>query len=332
MEEAASSSRQPLVPRKAKINVPIGYRFKPRDDELIVHYLKPKAYNQPLPPNTIEEVELYSYNPEALTGRGTGDGFWKATGVDKQVRDQGKLEGLKKTLVYYRGKPPKGKKTNWIMHEYVLKDPPPTQRAGIHDMKLDNWVLCKVYNKKHGKKQDGETSGKGTTSGVVATPTADEDEGEGDGGAPPSKEEEEEQQFSITIAASPQIVVDQNQNHQIGGGKIMNPLQFYQHYNNMMLAQSSYPPPMPYYNSNNNGYNAAASTFGFSDFSECLGLGQDLPCYGNFVPKSSILPPPPQFDPTGSKYPLNMMINDPLQFPSFTEDEMNYLLDKLNNK
>ncbi|OMO75420.1 hypothetical protein CCACVL1_16178 [Corchorus capsularis] len=36
---------------------------------------------------------------------------------------------------------------------------------------LDNWVLCKVYKKKQGKKQDGETSGKGTT--------ADEDEGEG---------------------------------------------------------------------------------------------------------------------------------------------------------
>jgi len=30
--------------------------------------------------------------------------------------------GVKKALVFYRGKPPKGLKTNWIMHEYRLAD------------------------------------------------------------------------------------------------------------------------------------------------------------------------------------------------------------------
>lgn len=30
--------------------------------------------------------------------------------------------GIKKALVFYRGKPPKGVKTNWIMHEYRLAD------------------------------------------------------------------------------------------------------------------------------------------------------------------------------------------------------------------
>jgi hypothetical protein len=29
---------------------------------------------------------------------------------------------VKKALVFYRGKPPKGLKTNWIMHEYRLQD------------------------------------------------------------------------------------------------------------------------------------------------------------------------------------------------------------------
>ena len=30
--------------------------------------------------------------------------------------------GVKKALVFYGGKPPKGIKTNWIMHEYRLAD------------------------------------------------------------------------------------------------------------------------------------------------------------------------------------------------------------------
>ena len=29
---------------------------------------------------------------------------------------------IKKALVFYAGKPPKGVKTNWIMHEYRLAD------------------------------------------------------------------------------------------------------------------------------------------------------------------------------------------------------------------
>ncbi|XWS74900.1 hypothetical protein CRYUN_Cryun01aG0038100 [Craigia yunnanensis] len=49
-------------------SLPTGYRFKPRDDELIDYYLKRKVYNKPLPPNRIREVKLYNYNPETLTG------------------------------------------------------------------------------------------------------------------------------------------------------------------------------------------------------------------------------------------------------------------------
>ncbi|TXG61002.1 hypothetical protein EZV62_012365 [Acer yangbiense] len=40
-------------------NFPSGYRFMPRDQELVVSYLKPKVFNLYLPPNVILEVELY---------------------------------------------------------------------------------------------------------------------------------------------------------------------------------------------------------------------------------------------------------------------------------
>ena len=54
--------------------------------------------------------------------RAAGSGYWKATGTDKPIHDAatGEAVGVKKALVFYRGRPPRGSKTNWIMHEYRL--------------------------------------------------------------------------------------------------------------------------------------------------------------------------------------------------------------------
>lgn len=47
---------------------PPSYRFKPHDTELLVHYLRRKRMNEPLPPNRIKEVHLYKFNPDTLSG------------------------------------------------------------------------------------------------------------------------------------------------------------------------------------------------------------------------------------------------------------------------
>jgi len=80
------------------------------------------------------EKEWYFFSPRdrkypngARPNRAAASGYWKATGTDKNIVASlagGVREhfGVKKALVFYKGRPPKGVKTNWIMHEYRLVD------------------------------------------------------------------------------------------------------------------------------------------------------------------------------------------------------------------
>lgn len=156
-----------------ELKMPPGFRFHPTDEELVLSYLKRKVFSLPLPAAIIPEVDLCKSDPWDLPGdleqeryffstkeakypngnrsnRATNSGYWKATGLDKQIISWSKSEvvGMKKTLVFYGGKPPHGSRTDWIMHEYRL--------APSHSNPMnENWVLCRIFLKKRAGTKNG---------------------------------------------------------------------------------------------------------------------------------------------------------------------------------
>ncbi|KAJ1692904.1 hypothetical protein LUZ63_009602 [Rhynchospora breviuscula] len=152
-------------------HVPPGFRFHPTDEELVDYYLRKKVASRRIDLNVIKDVDLYKIEPWDLeekcrigaeeqneyyffshkdkkyptgtrTNRATAAGFWKATGRDKPIYTKHMLVGMRKTLVYYKGRAPNGQKSDWIMHEYRLEtnENAPPQEEG--------WVVCRVFKKR----------------------------------------------------------------------------------------------------------------------------------------------------------------------------------------
>ncbi|CAO2196849.1 unnamed protein product [Urochloa humidicola] len=134
--------------------LPPGYGFYPTEEELICFYLRHKLDGLR---NDIERVipvvDVYSVDPwqlpdihAMLCGGGAGEdepwfyfcprqerearggrpsrttpsGYWKAAGTPGVVYSSAgrRAIGMKKTMVFYRGRAPAGTKTKWKMNEY----------------------------------------------------------------------------------------------------------------------------------------------------------------------------------------------------------------------
>ncbi|KAG4130806.1 hypothetical protein ERO13_D09G168000v2 [Gossypium hirsutum] len=168
----------------ATVGLPPGFRFHPTDEELVNYYLKRKINGQEIELDIIPEVDLYKCEPWELaeksilpsrdpewyffgprdrkypngfrTNRATRAGYWKSTGKDRRVASQNRAIGMKKTLVYYRGRAPQGIRTDWVMHEYRLDDKESEDYCGIQ---VDSYALCRVF-KKNGICSETEDQGR----------------------------------------------------------------------------------------------------------------------------------------------------------------------------
>ncbi|KAF3439920.1 hypothetical protein FNV43_RR18198 [Rhamnella rubrinervis] len=88
------------------MELPPGFRFHPTDEELITHYLSSEVLNSRFCAKIIGEADLNKCEPWNLPWLLTL-GYWKATGKDKEIFKAKSLVGMKKTLVFYRGRAPK---------------------------------------------------------------------------------------------------------------------------------------------------------------------------------------------------------------------------------
>lgn len=172
MENASGFSKE-----DEQMELPPGFRFHPTDEELISHYLSPKVLDSCFCARAIGEVDLNKCEPWDLpwkakmgerewyffcvrdrkyptglrTNRATDAGYWKATGKDKEIYKAKTLVGMKKTLVFYKGRAPKGEKTNWVMHEYRLEGK--YSAYNLPKTAKNEWVICRIFQKSSGGKK-----------------------------------------------------------------------------------------------------------------------------------------------------------------------------------
>ncbi|KAK7271252.1 hypothetical protein RJT34_26990 [Clitoria ternatea] len=159
-------------------NLPPGFRFHPTDEELITCYLSRKVSDPSFTSKAIAVVDLNKSEPWDLPGkasmgekewyffslrdrkyptglrtnRATESGYWKTTGKDKEIFGGAILVGMKKTLVFYKGRAPRGEKSNWVMHEYRLEN-----KHHLRPSK-DEWVVCRIFQKSLTAKKPQQTS------------------------------------------------------------------------------------------------------------------------------------------------------------------------------
>ncbi|KAK0599529.1 hypothetical protein LWI29_006091 [Acer saccharum] len=117
--------------------LPPGFRFHPRDDELVCDYLINKITHSDT--FLFIEVDLNKCEPWDIPESAcVGGKEW----YFYSLRDRKYATGLRTNRATAR-RAPKGTKTDWVMHEFRLEASPFVPSA----LKEEDWVLCRVLYK-----------------------------------------------------------------------------------------------------------------------------------------------------------------------------------------
>ncbi|KAL2461952.1 NAC domain containing protein 47 [Abeliophyllum distichum] len=163
-------------------DLPIGYRFLPKDEELIDWYLRRKISNGLLPADVIKDIdgsELYGKHPKNVVDNisghqkswyffthhnegydegenkgirivGDGIGFWRGIQAEDSISNSnGEVYASKTHWKYFEGPISKGKRTHWMMEEYRLRNNASTSTNGQErdqdqDKLVLEWVLVRI--------------------------------------------------------------------------------------------------------------------------------------------------------------------------------------------
>ncbi|KAF2289695.1 hypothetical protein GH714_037993 [Hevea brasiliensis] len=163
--------------------LPPGFRFYPTEEELLSFYLhhklegKREDLNQVMD-RVIPVLDVYDFNPWDLPqlcgdychgdqeqwfflsqgkkgtyggrpNRLTAIGYWKSTGSPSFVYSSNNCcIGVKRTMVFYEGRVPNGRKTDWKMNEYkAILQGGASSSATAHSMLRAEFCLCRIYKK-----------------------------------------------------------------------------------------------------------------------------------------------------------------------------------------
>ncbi|KAL5710548.1 hypothetical protein ACHQM5_021096 [Ranunculus cassubicifolius] len=154
-----------------------GFRFYPTEAELVSFYLHRKLQGTRDDDfqRIIPVIDIYEFDPwqlpqisgklchgdpeqwfffcprqerEARGGRPTritSSGYWKATGSPGFVFANNRNIAVKKTMVFYQGKAPTGRKTKWKMIEYKAIEDEATSSITSTPPLRHEFSVCRVY-------------------------------------------------------------------------------------------------------------------------------------------------------------------------------------------
>ncbi|CAH8328078.1 unnamed protein product [Eruca vesicaria subsp. sativa] len=211
------------VEKKTMVNggmkLPIGYRFHPTDQELIFHYMLPKACASPLPSSIIPVFDVFSSHPLTFPGDekekqryffrkmsrevsrnehrikiSSGDGYWKTIGKETKIIAYGRTVGIRRTLSFYETNKPFSNncnKTGWSMTEYSLYGFASKERV------MEEWAVYNVHERKASRGRRQRRYDEEDLSCIDFTIETDHETGPPPPSPPTSADESEEHYLNV---------------------------------------------------------------------------------------------------------------------------------------